>query len=135
MCILSEIAQDFARKPKRRKATKSGPRGITLVTDLFLVRLIRAATMLRESGHILDIAKAICSRSDCALGFVDQLRVHSLIKGLCRTAISCKAGLIVGALRIACNGLCTAARFHTAEEHSGCLLGCHEGLDCSRHYN
>ena len=31
----------------------------------------------------------------------------------------------MGALRIACNGLCTAARFHTAEERPGCLLGCH----------
>ena len=67
--------------------------------------------------------------------FVDQHRVHSLLKGLCRTANSCKAGLIVGAPRIACNGLCTAARFHSADENPGCLLGCSEGLDCSNHHN
>ena len=41
----------------------------------------------------------------------------------------------MGALRIACNGLRTAARFHTAEENPGYLLGCHEGLDCLRQYN
>ena len=41
----------------------------------------------------------------------------------------------MGALRIACNGLCTAARFHTAEENPGCLLERHEGLDCLRHCN
>ena len=43
--------------------------------------------------------------------------------------------MVVGALRIACNGLCTAARFQTAKEDPGCLLGCHEGLGCVRHYN
>ena len=91
--------------------------------------------MLRESGNILDIATVICSRSFCALGFVNQHRVLSLMKGLCRAANSCKAGLVVGALRIACNGLRTVARFHTAEENPGSLLGCHEGLDCLRHYN
>ena len=91
--------------------------------------------MIRQSGNIFDVASAICSRSNCALGFVLQYRVHYLVKCLCRTANSCKAGLIVGALRIACNGLCTAARFHSADDIPGCLLGCSEGLDCSRHYN
>ena len=43
--------------------------------------------------------------------------------------------LVVGALRIACNGMCTAARFHAAEENPGCLLRRHDGLDCIRHYN
>ena len=40
-----------------------------------------------------------------------------------------------GRLRIACNALCLAARFHSAEENPGCLLTCREGLDCTRHYN
>ena len=57
------------------------------------------------------------------------------MKGFCRAANSCKAGLVVGVLRIACDGLCTAVRFHIAEENPGCLLGVHEGLDCSRHYS
>ena len=91
--------------------------------------------MLRQSGDILDIARAICSSSNGALGFVNQHRVLSLMQGSCRTANSCEAGLIVGALRIACNCLCTAARFHTAGENPGCLVGCHEELDCLRHYN
>ena len=52
---------------------------------------------------------------------------------ICRTANSCKADFIVGALRITCNGLCTAARFHSADENRGCFLGCSEGLDCLRH--
>ena len=56
--------------------------------------------------------------------------MHLLRNGLCRTANLCKAGLIVGALRVACNGLPTAARFRTAEENPGCNSGCSEGLDC-----
>ena len=72
---------------------------------------------------------------NCVLGFVNQHRVHSVEKGLRPTANSCKAGLFVGALRIACDGLCTAARFDTAEENPGCLLGCHEVFDCLRHYH
>ena len=90
-----------------------------------------AATILRQSGNILDIAKAVCSRSHCVLGFVSQHRVHLLVKGPCRTANSCKPGLVV----IACNVLCTAARFHAAEDRPGCRLGCLEELDCLRHYN
>ena len=91
--------------------------------------------MLRQSGNILDIAKAICNRSNRVLGFVNLHRVHLLMKGLCRTANSRKPGLVIGALRIACSGLCTAARFHKAEDNLGCRLGCLEELDCLRHYN
>ena len=57
------------------------------------------------------------------------------MKGLCRAANSCKAGVVVGALRIACDGLCTAARFPSTEDNAGCLLKRHEGLDCMRHRN
>ena len=64
--------------------------------------------MFCQSGHILDVAKTICSRSNRVLGFVSQNRVHLLMQSLCRTANTCKPGLVVGALRIACNCLCTA---------------------------
>ena len=84
----------------------------------------------------LDIAAAIRSRSNCALGFLSHHRVLSLMKGLCRTANSCKAGFILGALRIPCNGLCTAVQVpFLLSENLGYLLGCGEGLDCLRHYN
>ena len=92
------------------------------------------ASMIRQSGNILDIAQAICTRSNRVLGFVHQYRVHLLMMGSCRTANSCKAGLIVGAPRVACNGLCTAARLHSADENPCCLLGCGQGLDCLRHH-
>ena len=73
-----------------------------------------AATMLRQSDNVLNIAHAICTRSDRALGFVNQHRVHWVhvfIKGLCRAANSCKIGILVRAFGVACNGLRTYARF------------------------
>ena len=78
-----------------------------------------AASMIRQSGNIFDIAQAICTRSNRVLGFFHPYRVHLLMMGSCRTANSCKAGLIVGAPRVACNGLCTAARLHSTDENPG----------------
>ena len=81
-----------------------------------------AATLLRQSDNVLDIAQATCRRSNRVQGSVNQYPVHLLMKGLCRVANSRKLGLIVGALRFACNDLCTAARFHTVEENPGCIF-------------
>ena len=80
-------------------------------------------TVLRERANVLDIAKIICGRSNRVLGFVNQYRVHLLMKDLCRAANSCKHDLIVDVLRVVCNGLCTTVRFHTVEESSDCILG------------
>ena len=87
-----------------------------------------AATLLWQSDNVLDIAQAICSRSR-VLGFVNQHRVHLLMKELCRAANSCKPG----ALRVACHDLRTAAKFHTVEEnpmHLGVLLRVLDSLLC-----
>ena len=46
---------------------------------MFLVARPGVATMLRQSGNILDTARAICSRSDHVLGFVSQDRVDLLM--------------------------------------------------------
>ena len=94
-----------------------------------------AATLLRQSGNILDIAQAISQRSNRILGHVNQYRVHMLMKGLCRVTILCKPGLIVVTVRVACSGLCTTARFHVFDDHRCCLLRCPQELDCLRHCN
>ena len=41
--------------------------------------------MIRQSGNILDIAQAICTRSNRVLGFDHQYRVDLLMMGSCRT--------------------------------------------------
>ena len=60
-----------------------------------------AAAMIRQSGNIFDIASAICSRSNRALGVVSQHRGPFNMKVCCRTANSCRAGIIVGSPRVA----------------------------------
>ena len=44
-------------------------------------------------------------------------------------------GLLVGFLRILCNGLCTAQRFHTAELGHTCRIGCPDEPASLTHYN
>ena len=59
-----------------------------------------------------------------------------------RVSRASRPGLLVGFLRILCNGLCTARRFHTAENDHTCRIGCPDEPDsltqcnvCSRLYN
>ena len=46
-----------------------------------------------------------------------------------------RPGLTVGFLRILCNGLCTAQRFHTEGEEQMCRVGCPDEPDSLSHYN
>ena len=92
-----------------------------------------AAALISQSGSTLDIATGVCSCSNCVIGFVNQHRVLSLMEGPCRTANSCKAGKVVGASRIACDGW--SVHGCQIPHNPGCFLGCHEGLDCIRRYN
>ena len=46
-----------------------------------------------------------------------------------------RPGLTVGYLRILCNGLCTAQRFHTEGEEQMCRVGCPDEQGSHPHYN
>ena len=46
-----------------------------------------------------------------------------------------RPGLLVGFIRILCNGLCTARRFHTPELDHTCRIGCPDELDSLTHYS
>ena len=70
--------------------------------------------MQRQRGSELDIANAICSRTNRVIDFVSQHRFRLLMLGLYRTANSCKPGLLVGALRIA-YGLWTETPLKTTQ--------------------
>ena len=45
------------------------------------------------------------------------------------------SGLTLGFLRILCNGLCTAQRFHVEGEEQTCRVGCPDEPDSLAHYN
>ena len=93
-----------------------------------------SATMIRQSGNIIDIATAICSRADCVLGFLNQHRVHSLMKGFCRTTQLVQSWSYRGRPED-CLQWPVGARFHTAEGNPGCLIRSATGLNCLRHYS
>ena len=44
-------------------------------------------------------------------------------------------GLVVGVLRVLCNGLCTARRFHSYQEDQRCRMECPDEAACVRHYD
>ena len=46
-----------------------------------------------------------------------------------------RPGPTVGFLRILCNGLCTAQRFHIEGDEQTCRNGCPDELDSVSHYN
>ena len=46
-----------------------------------------------------------------------------------------RPGIIVGVLRILCNGPCTAQRFHTEDYEHTCCAGCPNEPDSLSHYN
>ena len=83
-----------------------------------------------SAGPFHSIPSALLRRGSAFGLTVDVGGVELTSKaGLFSCCNSCKAGHVVGAPRIACHGLCTAARYHTADENPGCLLG------CSPHHN
>ena len=51
-----------------------------------------------------------------------------------RVSCACRPGLTVGILRILCNGLCTAHRFHIEEQENTCRVGCPDGSDSLSHF-
>ena len=46
-----------------------------------------------------------------------------------------RPGLVVGFLRILCNGSCTAQRFHSEGDEQTCRIGCPDEPDFLSHYN
>ena len=42
-------------------------------------------------------------------------------------------GFAVGILRVLCNGMCTAQRFHVDDEEQKCSVGCPDELDSLSH--
>ena len=61
-----------------------------------------------------DFAGLLSSRASRVLGQISRYRVADILL----------PGLLVGFLRILCDGLCTAQRLHTEEHDHTCRIGC-----------
>ena len=105
---------------RRMKLTKTSERSI-------------AATLLRQSENVLGIAQAVRSRSNRALGFVNQHRVHFGHQG----SLSCRQLVQTWFHRwcLTCRmkWFVHGCQAPHCRKNRACVLGCLEGLDCLRH--
>ena len=96
--------------------------------------------LLVDNLHKQDFARPLSSRASKVLGPISRYRVADILPHMKLVSLASRPGLIVGFLRILCNGLCTAQRFHTEEHDHTCRVGCsNEPLshynECPRLYN
>ena len=107
-----------------------------------------ATGLLLDKLHKLGSAGLLSSRASRALGPISryraagarfcwayfpssfiELRTSCLMKIVSRAS---RPELTVGVIRILCNGLCTAQRFHTEEHDDTCRVGCPMNLTLSQ---
>ena len=84
-----------------------------IATGLFLDKL-----------HKQDFAGPLSSRASRVLGPIIRHRVADNLPHMKSVSRASRPWLLVGFLRILCNGLCTAQRLHTDEHDHTCPIGC-----------
>ena len=94
-----------------------------------------ATGLLLDKLHKQDFAGPLSSRASRVLGPISRYRVADILSHMILVSRACRPGLTVGALRILCNVLCTAQRFHTEEHDRTCCVGCPNEPDSLSHYN
>ena len=85
--------------------------------------------------HTQDFAAPISSRAYKVLGPISRYRVADILLHMKLVLCASRPGLTVGLLRILCNGLCTAQRFHTEDFEQKCRVGCPNEPDSLSHCN
>ena len=96
-----------------------------------------ATGLLLEKRHEQDFAGPLSSRVSKVLGPISRYRVADILPNMKLVSRTSRPGLTVGILRILCNGLCTALRFHLEEHDHTCRVGCPNEPDSLSltHYN
>ena len=107
----------------------------TVMTNLMKLRRKRNRRLSLEYSvtNFLeqDFAGPISLRASEVLGPVSRCRVADVQPHMKLVSRASCPGLIVGVLRILCNGRCTAQRFHTDEHDHTCRVGCPNEPDSS----
>ena len=94
-----------------------------------------AIGLLLDKLHQQDFAGLFACRASKALGPTSCHRVADILRRMKSVSRASRPGLLVGFLRILCNGLFTAQRFHTDEHDHTCRVGCPDEPDSLTHYN
>ena len=88
-----------------------------------------ATALLRDKLYEQDFAGPISSHASKILGPISRFRIVEILPLMKLVSRAARSGLTVGFLRILCNGLCTAQRFHTEGEEQLCRVGCPDAPD------
>ena len=88
-----------------------------------------ATSLLCDKSHKHDFAGPISLRASKVLGPISRYRVADILPHMKLASRASRPGLTVGFLRILCNGLCTAQRFHTEGDEQTCRVGCPDEPD------
>ena len=107
----------------------------TVMANLTKLRRIRSRRLLRDKQNEQDFAGPISQRASNVLGPIIRYGVAVILLHMKLVSRASRLGLTVGSLRILCNGLCTAQRFHAEEHDHTCCAGCPNEPDSLPHYN
>ena len=83
-----------------------------------------ATGLLRDKLCEQDFAGPISVRASKVLGPISRHRIADILPHMKLVSRASRLGLTVGILRILCNVLCTAQRFHTEDYEQTCRVGC-----------
>ena len=81
-----------------------------------------ATALLRDKLLAHDFAGPFSLRASRILGTISRFRVAEILPHMKLASRASRPGLTVGFLRILCNGLCMAQRFHTEGEEQMCRI-------------
>ena len=82
-----------------------------------------ATGLLLDKLRKQDSAGPLSSRASKVMGPISRYRIADILHHLKLVSRASRPGLFVGFLRILCNGLCAAQRFHTEEHDHTCCVG------------
>ena len=91
--------------------------------------------LLLDKLRTQDFAGPLSTRASRVLGPISRHRIATILPHMKRVWRASRPGLLAGFLRILCNGLYTARRFHTAENDHTCRIGCPDEPDSITHHN
>ena len=94
-----------------------------------------ATTLLCDTTQKRDFALPTAARASRILGPISRHLTAQIIPMIRNAARGSRPGSAVGTLRVLCNGMCTAKRFHVGNEEQTCRIGCFGEPVCSSHYN
>ena len=110
----------------------------TVIANLVMLRRIRSRRLLLDYFVTKYMSRTLLGLSPYEPRKFWGRSVDTELRTTCPTeiCIACfSSWLIVGVLRILCNGLCTAQRFHIEEHDHTCRVGCPNEPDSLSHYN